>query len=648
MDAIDPPREAWAAIEALVGGELREAMLWRDDGVIEHAADARGSARLLADADASADGRAAALAAVDAPMTVAEWIGAASSPGLFARAVLAPDLATLLNGWRGLPPGWCAVTADGDLADARGLVIVRGRQDQAAGEAARQHERRRELAQLVESLEVEQAQAGEAAGQALVASTRAGRARDDALALRSDAGQRTSRAQADLTRADEVLQRARQDERALAAELDDARTVAASGTESTPTPIDTDVTTLATAVVAAQERRAELAATRDELREAWQTAQSGADAIDLSGRGAGYQVALLEARRDQLRVALSRDRESLARLEREASASSIAVDAATAAVTQATKERDAADAERDRLRADLLDRERARGGADSQMGELERETQAAALEAQRHEDELIAIGRERDLAIESLPPPGDDADPGTETADSGEIGDATLEAIQEELSKVRRTLSQIGSVNPFAIEEHRELAGRLDALTTQDADLSAASDSTQELIARLEADIAEQFNAAFAAIGAKFDEFCRLLFAGGSASLQMSDAEAGEAGGIEIAVQPPGKRLQRLPMLSGGERALTGVALLFAMLSVNPVPFCILDEVDAALDEANIGRFADALRLLAKTIDFVVITHNRATIETADTIYGVTMTDAAVSRLLSLRLADVPVEVAVG
>ena len=126
----------------------------------------------------------------------------------------------------------------------------------------------------------------------------------------------------------------------------------------------------------------------------------------------------------------------------------------------------------------------------------------------------------------------------------------------------------------------------------------------------------------------------------------MADEADGDApGGIEIVVRPPGKRLQRLAMLSGGERALTGVALLFAMLTVNPVPFCILDEVDAALDEANIGRFADALRKLSESIDFVVITHNRATIEVADTIYGVTMTDAAVSRLLSLRLADVPAEV---
>jgi chromosome segregation protein len=221
--------------------------------------------------------------------------------------------------------------------------------------------------------------------------------------------------------------------------------------------------------------------------------------------------------------------------------------------------------------------------------------------------------------------------------------------VDTELRRVRRTLTQIGSVNPFAVQEHRELAARLAELTAQDSDLGQAISSTEELISRLDGDIGERFNAAFAAIGERFDDFCRLLFAGGSASLQLGDGSDGEApGGIEIVVRPPGKRLQRLAMLSGGERALTGVALLFAMLSVNPVPFCILDEVDAALDEANIGRFADALRRLAEEIDFVVITHNRATIEVADTIYGVTMSDAAVSAIVSLRLADLPAEVSVG
>jgi chromosome segregation protein len=328
----------------------------------------------------------------------------------------------------------------------------------------------------------------------------------------------------------------------------------------------------------------------------------------------------------------------------------------------AAKARGAADAERDRTRAALVALER-EVGESGRVGDLEREAQAAAIEASRHEAALAALSRERELALDSLPQPGpvaadDDDEPAEATppapvppsaelvAELAALDDETLDG---ELRRVRRTLSQIGSVNPFAFEEHRELSGRLEELTTQDADLSGAISGTEELIAQLDADITSRFNAAFAAIGERFDDFCRLLFAGGSASLQLGDGEDGEApGGIEIVVRPPGKRLQRLAMLSGGERALTGVALLFAMLSVNPVPFCILDEVDAALDEANIGRFADALRRLSEEIDFVVITHNRATIEVADTIYGVTMDDAAVSAVVSLRLADIPAEVAIG
>ncbi len=648
MDAINPPREAWPAIEALVGGELEQALLWKDGLAVVHAADARGSARLLTgDVPADDSGRAAALQAVGASTTVADWIGLSSAPRLFARAALAPDLAALLSGWRALPPGWCAVTPDGDLADERGLVVVRGRADEAAGEAARRHARRRELGGLVEELDRHAAAAGETAGQALVAASETRREREEAFGVRSEAELRASLSRAAHALAAESLERAREMERALTAELATAQVPETVVAGAVPPSPDVKLATLEAAAAAAQRDREARAAQRDELRAAWQEAQAAANASDAGQRGAPLERAILAARRDQISAALAADREALAARERERGAGSHDAAAAAAAVEAATAERDAADAERDRVRGDLLERERARGGAAARLAELERDVQSAALEAQRQEDELVAIGRERDLAIESLPA-ADRSEAVGEPPSTAEIdAGAPLETIQEELGRVRRTLSQIGSVNPFAIDEHRELAERLETLVRQDADLVAASSSTEQLIARLDAEIADQFNAAFVAIGAKFDEFCRLLFAGGSASLQMGDADGEAPGGIEIAVQPPGKRSQRLAMLSGGERALAGVALLFAMLSVNPVPFCILDEVDAALDEANIGRFADALRLLAQTIDFVVITHNRATIETADTIYGVTMTDAAVSRLLSLRLADLPVEVAV-
>ena len=152
--------------------------------------------------------------------------------------------------------------------------------------------------------------------------------------------------------------------------------------------------------------------------------------------------------------------------------------------------------------------------------------------------------------------------------------------------------------------------------------------------------ISQQFRSTFSALEAKFDRRFQQLFGGGYAHLSLTDPGDLAATGIDIVARPPGKKAQALAMLSGGERALTAVALLFAMLEVRPVPFCVLDEVDAALDEANVGRFTTALRELAETTQFVVITHNRGTIEIADALYGVTVGDDSVSRVISLRLDE--------
>ncbi len=206
------------------------------------------------------------------------------------------------------------------------------------------------------------------------------------------------------------------------------------------------------------------------------------------------------------------------------------------------------------------------------------------------------------------------------------------------LAVLRRRYHELGASNPFAAEEYAEVRDRLAALEAQRADLESAIGSTRELIAALSTRIAEQFRRTFAALEDAFARRFRQLFDGGEADLALTDPDNLSATGVEITARPPGKKRQPLQMLSGGERALTAVALLMAMLEVRPVPFCVLDEVDAALDEANIGRFSTALRSLAERIQFIVITHNRGTIEAADALYGVTVGDDAVSRVVSLRL----------
>jgi len=208
------------------------------------------------------------------------------------------------------------------------------------------------------------------------------------------------------------------------------------------------------------------------------------------------------------------------------------------------------------------------------------------------------------------------------------------------LASLRRRFHDVGAANPFAAEEYAAVRSRLDALETQSADLRSAIEKTRTLIHELETLIADRFRATFRRLESAFDARFRQLFGGGYAQLSLTDPSDLAATGVEIVARPPGKKAQALAMLSGGERALTAVALLFAMLEVRPVPFCVLDEVDAALDEANIGRFAEALAGLAATIQFIVITHNRGTIEAADALYGITIGDDAVSRVISLRLED--------
>jgi chromosome segregation protein len=190
----------------------------------------------------------------------------------------------------------------------------------------------------------------------------------------------------------------------------------------------------------------------------------------------------------------------------------------------------------------------------------------------------------------------------------------------------------------MAIEQFDELEQRHTFLATQRQDLVDSIAATGEAIKRIEKTTRERFREAFAAINKYFEETFTTLFGGGRAGLVLLDESDFLESGIDIIAQPPGKRLQNVQLLSGGEKALTAMALLFAMFRYRPSPFCLLDEIDAPLDDANIGRFLEMLRGMLDRTQFIVVTHSRKTMEMADRLYGVTMEEPGVSKLISVRL----------
>jgi chromosome segregation protein len=230
--------------------------------------------------------------------------------------------------------------------------------------------------------------------------------------------------------------------------------------------------------------------------------------------------------------------------------------------------------------------------------------------------------------------------------DLGELPEAAedeggLDAIRQRVQSLDTRIRNLGPVNQVAMQEHQEESERLDFLKLQLADLHATARSLEEVRAELDRGLEQDFGATFNAVAEHFRTYFVRLFGGGDARLQLTDTQNVAEAGVEIIVQLPGKRKQELALLSGGERSLVAAALLFAILKAKPSPFCVLDEVDAALDEANVGRFCDALAELAGETQFVVVTHNRATMERSGALYGVTLGPDGVSRVVSLRLEDV-------
>ena len=275
--------------------------------------------------------------------------------------------------------------------------------------------------------------------------------------------------------------------------------------------------------------------------------------------------------------------------------------------------------------------------ADSCLGAVQATLDEVVVEV----DELERAGDLMpDVRVICAEEPDDQAEEGDATFPDDTRPDATQQALsaEEAITRLRAKIDHLGPVNMMAIEQFDELETRHGFLTKQRQDLVDSIAQTSEAIKRIDETTRRRFAEAFAAINRNFQETFGTLFGGGRAGLTLLDENDPLESGIEIIAQPPGKRLQSVQLLSGGEKALTAIALMFALFKYKPSPFCLLDEIDAPLDDANIGRFVEMLRSMQKHTQFILITHNRKTMEIADRLYGITMEEPGVSKLISVQL----------
>ncbi|MGH7254978.1 MAG: hypothetical protein ACREI3_04300, partial [Nitrospirales bacterium] len=395
---------------------------------------------------------------------------------------------------------------------------------------------------------------------------------------------------------------------------------------------------------------------------------------DREGRiqGLTRQREELEASARQSQVDLDRNMARFRELEQRAAQVRAELVTVQDTLTQALQQAD----ELDRRLAEVRESRAATrtGRTQVEVRRAEIKTQLASLESTLTETYQLAV--EQALTYEPDPEEGASGSPSEGEAGCqsqivaqtvAQIAAPDAAALREELQKLRDRLQRMGPINLASIEEHQALEERYRFLVEQEKDLTNSISALKQIISRINRTTKQMFMETFAELQQKFSEVFVRLFPGGRAELllvepQQPDAqesapvdggpggveegaqgsvrEGGEDPGVDIVAQPPGKRLKSITMLSGGEKTLTAMALLFASFLIRPTPFCILDEIDAPLDEENIGRFTAVLRELAENAQFLVVTHNKRTMTVADSLFGVTMEEPGVSKLVSVRLAE--------
>ncbi len=662
------PSELEVAIETALGGRLQDVVVerWDDaEAAIAYLKRVRGGRATFLPLDNLRPSRPVRAPRMSGVLGVAAELVSAD-PHLDAvvrlllgRIIVVEDLSAARRVFARLETGAQVVTLEGDLVRPGGSVTGGSRTERRDGGMLARERERQTLPQQIKAAEQAVAEAQRRVERWQEAYQRAEadvRSHERAIGAISD---ERAALQRQLQEQQRALDRARQSlewYRSLSAQAEqeiDRSGQRMAQLRKTLTDLEADravrVQALAEAEASLQALAdSEVAARAAEAQAAAATAEAELRSQEALLRSAREALAQVEAEwraREQRLADLMAERQQLA-AEVEGLERSVA--ALQAEIDRLAGQIEPAQAEADRLAAEQASEEEREALLRRLVRQDEDHHHRVQLALERARDEVERLRREieHELGLVELEPGAGAVDqpplPLHPLVESLPAVSALPEGLERDIRRLRTQLSRLGNVNPNAPAEYEEMLERHAFLSTQLADLKEAVATLEQAIAELDELMERDFRQTFEQVAKRFREHFTRLFGGGTARLELTDPDNVSETGVEIIARLPGKRAQSLALLSGGERALTAAALIFALLEVNPPPFCILDEVDAALDEANIHRFRETLKALSDRTQFIVITHNRGTVEVADTIYGISMGVDGVSQVLSLSMKDIP------
>ncbi|TVR73452.1 MAG: chromosome segregation protein SMC [Sphaerobacteraceae bacterium] len=561
--------------------------------------------------------------------------------GLIGRTVITDDLPTTRKILNRLRPGWTVVTLDGEVTRSGGSVTG-GSRIRQSGTLSRERELRDlpvEITELDRQRDATQAELDSARSDAQQQQSDLDTAR---TALRQAESQ-LDQAKREQTAQRQQLERAQRDLESLQSQTSTTTSEAetrAAEIDQLVSQAEADEKTLGTL----DQQRASLMEEIDQLRAGINDADLRVLENDRSRiaerlHGIDQQTESDTARQQRLMQERQQATAERARIEQNLESLAADLQSLTEQIDQARVELESLTGDqgplakqRDDLQASLSGRTQRIQTLQQQQRELERARDSQRFDIEREQAQgAHLVERVIDILEIEDPVPLLDEHPIEDDLD--------MPKLESSLHRLRQRARRIGAFGEETITQYEQEQERYTFLRSQLDDVQSGAEALHSMLKELEQAMADEFDRTFGQVAEAFQSTFHRLFGGGSAQLVRSENEEDRTG-IDIVAQPPGKKLQSLALLSGGERALTAVALLFAIQRVNPSPFCLLDEVDAALDESNVVRFRDELRDLAARTQFVIVTHNRATIEGSDVLYGITMGTDAISRVVSLKLPD--------